>query len=55
MNGLIGFAALPASVGFGFLWQRAGSQTAFLTGAAIAGIAAAGLLVLRFPRPRPAG
>jgi MFS family permease len=55
MNGLTGFAALPASVGFGFLWQHAGSRTAFLTGAAIAGIAAAGLLVLRFPRPRPAG
>ncbi|MEO8586543.1 MAG: MFS transporter [Acidobacteriota bacterium] len=55
MNGLIGFAALPASVGFGFLWQYAGSRTAFLTGAAIAGIAAAGLLVLRLPRPRPAG
>jgi MFS family permease len=55
MNGLTGFAALPASVGFGFLWQHAGSRTAFLTGAAIAGVAAAGLLVLRFPRPRPAG
>jgi MFS family permease len=55
MNGLTGFAALPASVGFGFLWQHAGSRTAFLTGAAIAGIAAAGLLVLRFPRSRPAG
>lgn len=55
MNGLTGFAALPASVGFGFLWQYAGSRTAFLTGAAIAGIAAAALLALRFPRPRPAG
>jgi MFS family permease len=55
MNGLTGFAALPASVGFGFLWQHAGSRTAFLTGAAIAAVAAAGLLVLRFPRPRPAG
>ena len=55
MNGLIGFAALPASVGFGFLWQQAGSRTAFLTGAAIAAIAAAGLLVLRFPHTRPAG
>ena len=55
MNGLMGFAALPASVGFGFLWQHAGSRTAFLTGAAIAGIAAAGLFVLRFPHPRTAG
>jgi MFS family permease len=55
MNGLMGFAALPASVGFGLLWEHAGSKTAFLTGATIAGIAAAALLVLRFPRPRPAG
>ncbi len=55
MNGLMGFAALPASAGFGLLWEHAGSKTAFLTGAAIAGSAAAGLLVLRFPRPRPAG
>jgi MFS family permease len=55
MNGLTGFAALPASAGFGLLWQYAGSRTAFLTGAAIAGVAAAGLLVLRFPRARSAG
>ena len=55
MNGLIGFAALPASVGFGLIWEHAGSKTAFLAGAAIAGIAVAVLLVLRFPRPRRAG
>jgi MFS family permease len=55
MNGLTGFAALPASAGFGLLWQYAGSRTAFLTGAAIAGVAAAGLLLLRFPRARSAG
>jgi MFS family permease len=55
MNGLTGFAALPASVGFGLLWQYAGSRTAFLTGAAIAAIAAAGLLALRFPRAHAAG
>ena len=55
MNGLTGFAALPASVGFGLLWQDAGSRTAFLTGAAIAAVAAAGLLVLRFPGPVPPG
>ena len=55
MNGLMGFAALPASVGFGLIWEHAGSKAAFLTGAAIAAIAAAALLVLRFPRPRPAG
>jgi len=55
MTGLTGFAALPASVGFGLLWEHLGPKTAFLTAAAIAGIAAMGLLVLRFPRPRPAG
>jgi MFS family permease len=55
MNGLTGFAALPASAGFGLLWQYAGSRTAFLAGAAIAGIAAAGLLILRFPHARSAG
>ncbi|MFI5119454.1 MAG: MFS transporter [Thermoanaerobaculia bacterium] len=55
MNGLVGFAALPASVVFGLLWEHAGSKTAFLTGAVIAAIAAATLLLLRFPRPRPAG
>ena len=55
MNGLMGFAALPASVGFGLIWEHAGSKAAFLAGASIAGVAAAGLLVLRFPRPRPAG
>ncbi len=55
MNGLMGFAALPASVGFGLIWEHADSKTAFLTGAAIATIAVAVLLALRFPRPRPAG
>jgi MFS family permease len=55
MNGLVGFAALPASVGFGLIWEHAGSRTAFLTGAGIAVISVAILLVLRFPRPRRAG
>ncbi len=55
MNGLIGFAALPASVGFGLIWEHAGSKTAFLAGAAIAGVSVAVLLVLRFPRPRRTG
>jgi len=32
----IGIAALPASLLFGFLWQRFGMPTAFLTGAAFA-------------------
>lgn len=46
MNGLTGLAALPASLGFGFIWQKASSRTAFLVGAAIAAVAAIGLLVL---------
>ena len=46
LNGLMGLAALPASAGFGLLWQRFGSGTAFLAGAGIATAAAAALLVL---------
>ncbi len=42
MNGLVGFAALPASVVFGLVWQGAGSRTAFLAGAAVAGAAVLG-------------
>jgi MFS family permease len=53
LNGLTGFAALPASAGFGWMWQRYGSRAAFLTGAALAATAAAGLLVIRIPRARP--
>ncbi len=54
MNGLIGFAALPASVVFGVIWQHAGSKAAFLTGAAVAAVAVVGLLAL-VPRGRQAG
>lgn len=39
-NCTIGIGALPASLLFGLLWQRAGSSVAFLTGAALAAIAA---------------
>ena len=46
-HGAVGFAALPASLLFGLLWQAFGSATAFLTGAALA-LAASGLL-LRVP------
>lgn len=45
MNGLTGLAALPASLGFGLIWEKAGSGTAFLVGAAIAAVAAVGLLL----------
>ena len=39
-----GFAALPASIGFGLLWKAFGPLTAFLSGAGLA-FAAAGLLL----------
>jgi MFS family permease len=39
----IGLTALPASVLFGLLWKRFGPRTAFLTGAAVALIAAVAL------------
>ncbi|HEY3350802.1 MAG TPA: MFS transporter [Thermoanaerobaculia bacterium] len=54
MNGLIGFAALPASVLFGAIWQGAGSKTAFLAGSAVAAAAVLGLVAL-VPHGRKAG
>lgn len=47
----IGIAALPASVLFGWLWQAYGPEAAFLTGGALALLAALALMVLR-PSPR---
>jgi len=46
LHGLIGFAALPASAVFGFLWESFGSRTAFLAGSAIAALAVVALLAL---------
>jgi MFS family permease len=54
MNGLVGFAALPASVVFGLVWQGAGSKTAFLAGSAVAAVAVLGLVTL-VPQGRKAG
>lgn len=51
LNGLMGLAALPASAGFGLVWERFGSGAAFLTGAAVAAGAAAALFVLVPRRP----
>jgi Na+/melibiose symporter and related transporters len=45
----IGIGALPASIGFGILWDRFGSATAFSVGAVLALIAAAGLFVTLTP------
>jgi MFS family permease len=50
----IGIAALPASIIFGMLWDRAGSGTAFMVGAALAGIAALCLAVVPTDRPAEA-
>jgi hypothetical protein len=47
----IGIGALPASIGFGILWDRFGSPTAFAVGAGLALVAAVGLLVV----PRQTG
>src|SRR5262249_45186257 len=50
---LSGGAALAASTGAGWLWTRAGSPAAFLTGAAI-GLATLALIALGCGRGRPA-
>ena len=50
-NLTIGLGALPASLLFGLLWDRFGYGVAFLTGGALAGLAALGMLLI--PR-RPA-
>jgi len=50
----IGLGALPASVIFGVLWDRAGSHTAFLLGAALALLAAIGLAIVAPNRGRDA-
>ena len=42
----IGIAALPASIVFGLIWDRAGSGTAFTFGAILAGLAAICLAVV---------
>jgi MFS family permease len=51
----IGIAALPASVVFGLLWDRAGSATAFTFGAALAGLAALALAAVPSTRYRVPG
>jgi MFS family permease len=51
----IGIAALPASVVFGLLWDRAGSATAFTFGAALAGLAALALAAVPTSKYRVSG
>ena len=48
----VGLGALPASVLFGLVWDRAGASTAFYMGAAFAAIAAIGIALI--PKPAPA-
>jgi MFS family permease len=50
-HGVVGLAALPASLLFGLLWQRLGAPVAFVTGACLA-LAATVLLTL-VPRAAP--
>jgi MFS family permease len=42
----IGVAALPASIIFGVIWDRAGSATAFVFGASLAALASLALLAV---------
>jgi len=52
-HGAVGVMALPASVGFGLLWNLAGPRSAFLTGAGIASAALVALVVVaRRPEAR---
>ncbi len=46
-NLAIGLGALPASLAFGFVWDRAGAPVAFLMGASLALAAAAGMTLVR--------
>jgi len=45
-NAMTGLAALPASAGFGLVWEHYGAPAAFFTGAGIAAAAAGALFVL---------
>jgi MFS family permease len=52
-NCAVGAGALPASLLFGFIWQRFGVVTAFYCGASFAALAALALLVLVKPADPP--
>jgi MFS family permease len=51
-HALTGGLALPASIGFGFLYQHVGAPVAFSVGAALALLASVGLLIF-VPSPPP--
>jgi MFS family permease len=48
-NLAIGLGALPASLIFGYIWDKAGSQTAFMFGAGLALAAAVGMTLVSAP------
>lgn len=52
-NLAIGIGALPASLIFGVLWDRAGVATAFMVGAGFAAVAAIGIVAAVPPATRP--
>ena len=52
-HGVIGLAALPASLLFGAVWQRFGAPTAFATGAGLALAATVVLILVPRGAPRP--
>jgi MFS family permease len=53
-NLAIGIAALPASIVFGMIWDRAGSSAAFTFGAAVAGLAVLALAAVPVSRAEAA-
>jgi MFS family permease len=54
-NATLGLGALPASVLFGVVWERAGAETAFLMGAGIALLAMIAFALIVAPRGTRAG
>jgi MFS family permease len=54
-NLAIGIAALPASVIFGIIWDRAGSGAAFIFGAIVAGLASVALVMVPLGNRRTQG
>jgi len=52
-HGVTGLAALPAALGFGWLYETAGPPAALTLSAALMALTAVGWLVIRSPDPRP--
>jgi MFS family permease len=54
-NLTVGLGALPASVVFGLVWDKLGAHSAFIMGAALAGVAAVGIALIPKPSAARAG